>query len=129
MASAPAVRSVERMGFTDMAGAVATIVFAASHLPMLRKAIRTRDVRSYSLTNLALVNVANILYSFYVFTLPFGPIWALHSFYFVTAAIMFGLCLHVQRGSGRSRAGDADRGDLLVDGARGEERWRNHATR
>jgi uncharacterized protein with PQ loop repeat len=117
------------MGFTDMAGTVATIVFAASHLPMLRKAIRTRDVRSYSVTNLALVNVANILYSFYVFTLPLGPVWALHSFYFVTAAIMFGLCWHVQRRGGRGRAGAAHRGGPLVDGARGEERWAQHTTR
>ena len=51
---------------------------------MLRKALRTRDVSSYSLSSLVMINAANIVYSLYVFTLPvFGPIWALHTFYLV----------------------------------------------
>jgi hypothetical protein len=45
------------------AGSLATAVFAASTLPMLVKAHRTKDVRSYSLGNIALGNVGNVFYT------------------------------------------------------------------
>jgi uncharacterized protein with PQ loop repeat len=70
------------------AGAIATLVFAASVLPMLSKAARTKDLRSYSRSNLVLANVGNLIYSLYVFHLPPGPIWLLHSFYAGTSALM-----------------------------------------
>ena len=70
------------------AGAVATVVFAASALPMLGKARRTKDLASYSRANLVLANVGNLFYSVYVFHLPPGPIWLLHSFYVVSSALM-----------------------------------------
>ena len=70
------------------AGAIATIVFAASALPMLGKARRTKDLASYSRSNLVLANVGNLVYSLYVFSLPPGPIWLLHTFYAVTSALM-----------------------------------------
>jgi len=70
------------------AGTLATIVFAASALPMLGKAVRSRDLRSYSRTNLVLANVGNAVYSIYVFHLPPGPIWLLHTFYVVSSALM-----------------------------------------
>ena len=70
------------------AGSVATIVFALSMLPMLGKAARTRDLASYSHSNLVLANVGNAFYSLYVFHLPPGPIWLLHTFYAVTSALM-----------------------------------------
>lgn len=70
------------------AGAIATVTFALSALPMLGKALRTRDVSSYSRTNLVLANVGNLLYSVYVFDLPPGPIWLLHGFYLVSSALM-----------------------------------------
>jgi len=70
------------------AGTLATIVFAASALPMLGKAARSRDLRSYSRANLVLANVGNAVYSVYVFHLPPGPIWLLHSFYVVSSALM-----------------------------------------
>lgn len=70
------------------AGAVATVVFAASALPMLGKAMRTKDLRSYSRSNLVLANVGNLFYSVYVFHLPPGPIWLLHSFYLASSALM-----------------------------------------
>lgn len=85
------------MNVPMVAGTIATLVFALSNLPMLRKALRTRDVSSYSLSSLVMINAANGLYSMYVFTLPFGPIWALHTFYIVSCAIMLGLCLHQRR--------------------------------
>ena len=55
---------------------------------MLRKAARTRDLASYSLSYLAMTNLANIVHSLYVFSLPVGPIWILHAFYFVASALM-----------------------------------------
>ena len=80
-----------------VAGTVSTVVFAVSNLPMLRKALRTRDVSSYSLSSLAMINAANVVYSLYVFTLPVGPIWALHTFYLLSCAIMLVLCLRQRR--------------------------------
>jgi hypothetical protein len=70
------------------AGTVATVVFAASTLPMLGKALRTRDLSSYSRGHLVLANVGNLVYSVYVFHLPPGPIWLLHTFYATTSALM-----------------------------------------
>jgi uncharacterized protein with PQ loop repeat len=70
------------------AGTVATAVFAISTLPMLVKAHRTKDVGSYSLGNIALGNVGNLLYTVYVLHLPAGPIWALHTFHTVSTALM-----------------------------------------
>lgn len=83
-----------------VAGTIATVVFAVSNLPMLRKALRTRDVSSYSLPSIGMINGANIVYSLYVFTLPFGPIWGLHTFYVVSCAIMLVLCVRQRRMGG-----------------------------
>jgi hypothetical protein len=71
-----------------VAGSVATVVFAASTLPMLGKAARTKDLTSYSRGNLVLANAGNLVYSLYVFHLPPGPIWLLHTFYVATSALM-----------------------------------------
>jgi uncharacterized protein with PQ loop repeat len=94
-----------------IAGTVSTVVFAVSNLPMLRKALRTRDVSSYSLSSIVMINAANAVYSLYVFSLPFGPIWGLHTFYLVSCAIMLVLCIGARRAARRSRessAGDAE---------------------
>lgn len=74
-----------------LAGTLSSVVFVSSMLPMVVKAIRTRDLDSYSLGNLLLANLGNVVHSFYVFSLPMGPIWALHSFYVVTSAIMLSM--------------------------------------
>src|SRR5882757_8477215 len=71
-----------------IAGSVSTVIFATSYLPMLVKAVRTKDLSSYSRSTLLLTNVGNLVYSFYVFSLPAGPIWALHSFYLVSSLLM-----------------------------------------
>jgi len=71
-----------------VAGAVSTAIFVASALPMLMKAFRTKDLKSYSLPNIALSNVGNVIHSVYVYSLPPGPIWVLHSFYLVTTGLM-----------------------------------------
>ena len=64
------------------------MLFAVSTLPMLIKAARTKELNSYSRGNLVLANVGNAVHSIYVFQLPFGPIWALHSFYIVASGLM-----------------------------------------
>jgi uncharacterized protein with PQ loop repeat len=71
-----------------LAGAISTIVFVGSVLPMLTKAVRTRDLASYSLGNLLLANLGNVVHSIYVYSLPMGPIWALHGFYLLTSGFM-----------------------------------------
>lgn len=71
-----------------LAGMMSTTIFAWSALPMLVKAGRSKDLVSYSPGNLVLSNVGNLIHSVYVFSMPSGPIWVLHSFYTVTAALM-----------------------------------------
>jgi uncharacterized protein with PQ loop repeat len=76
-----------------IAGTISTTLFALSLVPMLLKAWRTKDLQSYSLDSMVLTNVANVVHSVYVFSLPPGPIWLLHSFYLVTSAVLLGLYL------------------------------------
>ena len=73
-----------------LAGAASTLIFAVSTLPMLVKAYRSKDLSSYSLGNIGLANLGNAVHSVYVYSLPPGPIWALHSFYLVSSALMLG---------------------------------------
>jgi hypothetical protein len=72
-----------------IAGTISTCIFAVSHVPMLARAFRTRDLRSYSPTNLGLVNLGNAFHWLYVQSLPLGPIWFLHGFYTVVSIVMF----------------------------------------
>lgn len=85
-----------------LAGMVSTIIFAASTLPMLLMAGRTRELSSYSAGNIGLANAGNVVYSIYVFDLPPGPIWLLHAFYLVSSGLM--LYWYVRYGRRRSRA-------------------------
>jgi uncharacterized protein with PQ loop repeat len=71
-----------------IAGIASTIIFAASTLPMLVKAYRTRDLSSYSLGNMLLANVGNVVHSVYVVSLPPGPVWVLHGFYLISTGLM-----------------------------------------
>ena len=83
-----AVHSVGVMDLAVLAGVLSTGLFAMSYLPMLVKAARTKDLSSYSLGNIAITNVGNAVHSVYVFSLPMGPIWFLHTFYLVASALM-----------------------------------------
>ena len=76
------------MDIAVLAGSVSTALFVGSYLPMLLKAFRTKDLDSYSRSNLVLASIGNALYSIYVFSLPLGPIWFLHSFYVLATALM-----------------------------------------
>ena len=71
-----------------IAGFISTALFALGNLPMLAKALRTKNLASYSLGNILLSNIGNIIYSIYVFQLPLGPIWFLHSFYLLSTGLM-----------------------------------------
>ena len=87
-----------------VAGAVSTAIFAASALPMLIKAFRTKDLKSYSLPNIALSNIGNVIHSMYVYSLPAGPIWVLHSFYLITTGLMLLMYLGYEPRSSRRTA-------------------------
>lgn len=92
MPDAPALRGsygrAVNISLPVLAGAISTTIFAASALPMLWKAHRSKDLSSYSLGNILLANAGNLVHSVYVFDLPMGPLWALHSFYLVSTALM-----------------------------------------
>ncbi|WP_205835179.1 hypothetical protein [Microbacterium salsuginis] len=85
------------MDLPMVAGAASTVLFAAANLPMVVKAVRTRDLRSYSGTALVVGNMGNVVYTFYVLSLPWGPIWVLHGFYLVSMGVMLGLFTVVRR--------------------------------
>ncbi|GAA1839812.1 hypothetical protein GCM10009836_18760 [Pseudonocardia ailaonensis] len=74
-----------------LAGALSTAMFAVSTMPMIVKALRTRDLSSYSGGNLILSNVGNLFYAVYVLSLPIGPAWALYGFNLVVSATMLAL--------------------------------------
>jgi hypothetical protein len=71
-----------------LAGMISTSIFTLSHIPMLIRAYRTKDLRSYSAANLVLANLGNAFHWLYIANLPFGPIWFLHSFYTLVAGTM-----------------------------------------
>ncbi len=71
-----------------VAGFISTALFALGTLPMLAKALRTKDLSSYSLGNMLMSNVGNIIYSLYVFRLPPGPVWFLHTYNLVSTGLM-----------------------------------------
>jgi hypothetical protein len=95
------------MDMAVLAGSLSTAVFVSSSLPMLAKAARTRDLDSYSRGQLVLANLGNALNSFYVFTLPIGPIWFLHVFNLVCTLLM--LSWHVRYAGHAERAISASR--------------------
>ncbi len=84
---------MENIQLDVLAGAISTFIFAAGNIPMLVKVLRTRDLRSYSLTNLILSNVGNLIHWLYVASLPLGPVWLLHGYFTVTTLLMLLLYL------------------------------------
>lgn len=57
---------METIQLQYIAGATSTAIFVSSNLPMLLKAIKTRDLKSYSLGHLVLSNLGNLIYWIYV---------------------------------------------------------------
>jgi hypothetical protein len=72
-------------------------MFVSSNFPMLFRAFKTQDLRSYSLTHIALSNLGNLIHWIYIASLPVGPIWFLHGFFTVTTALMLLCYLRYQR--------------------------------
>lgn len=89
-----------------LAGSASTTLFVVSYLPMLIRAVRTRDLRSYSRSSLVIANVGNVVQAGYIISLPAGPLWFLHGFYLVASALMLGL--HVRHGAPPSQLEPAD---------------------
>ena len=81
------------MNAVTVAGVISTLLFLGSNLPMVVRAARTRDLRSYSRGNLVMTNIGNAVYTVYVLSLPAGPIWLLHLVY--TAVSAFMLLVHI----------------------------------
>lgn len=71
-----------------LAGLISSFIFMLSQLPMLYKAVKTKDMKSYSLMNLMLAMFGDLLYWVYLMDLPVGPVWMLHSFDTVCSVIM-----------------------------------------
>lgn len=82
-----------------VAGAISTVIFALSTFPMLYKAGKSKELGSYSLGNIPLSNLGNLVHSIYIFSMPMGPIWLLHSFYLVTTALMLIWYLRYESGT------------------------------
>lgn len=79
---------MDRQNISLVAGIISSNVFAIGYLPMLIRAFRTKDLRSYSVSNLLLSNLGNMIHWLYIINLPFGPIWFLHTFYTLVTAMM-----------------------------------------
>jgi uncharacterized protein with PQ loop repeat len=79
---------METQNFQIIAGSISTLLFITANVPMLLKVFKTKNLRSYSFSNMVLVNVGNIAHWLYISSLPLGPIWLLHSFYTLTSAVM-----------------------------------------
>ena len=71
-----------------VAGLASTVVFALSTLPMVARAIQTKEMASYSRGHLVMTNIGNAIHTAYVVSLPVGPVWVLHTFHVVVSAAM-----------------------------------------
>jgi len=81
-----------------VAGTVSSVMFVAGTFPMLFKSFTTKDLGSYSLGNIALSNLGNLIHWVYIASLPLGPIWFLHGFFTITTALMLIGYLRYARG-------------------------------
>ena len=82
---------MEREMVEMVAGFGSSAIFILSNFPMVAKAWRKRDLRSYSIGQILLANLGNLLYWLYIVGLPVGPIWFLHGFNTAVALIMLTL--------------------------------------
>ena len=96
--------------FALFAGSAAAGIFMISQLPMLIKACRTKNLSSYSLANIGLANVGNVLYAVYVCQVPLGPVWAVHGFNLTTSGVMLTMYLRYGRTRRLEHSGTAARG-------------------
>jgi uncharacterized protein with PQ loop repeat len=85
-------------GLQLFSGSLSSILFMVGTLPMVVKAFKTRNLKSYSLGNILLSNFGNFIYWIYQVSLPFGPTWFLHSFNTITTFLMLILYLRHEKG-------------------------------
>ncbi len=86
-----------------LAGFASAAIFASSKVPMLTKAIKTRDLHSYSLSHIGLSASGNLINWLYVVSLPLGPIWLLQGLFTFADLVMLGCYLVFER-RGKSQA-------------------------
>jgi hypothetical protein len=79
---------MDSINLHTLAGFLSTAIFITGTVPMLVKAAKTQDLKSYSFSHIALSNMGNLVHWVYVIHLPFGPIWFLHGFYTVATLCM-----------------------------------------
>lgn len=79
-----------------IAGFGSSLIFILSNFPMVAKAVRTRNLKSYSLSQILMANGGNLLYWLYVAGLPIGPIWFLHGFNTAVTALMLTLYIRFE---------------------------------
>ena len=84
-----------------MAGSISSLLFISANVPMLLKAFRAKNMRSYSLSNILLNNIGNLIYWLYISSLPIGPIWVMHTFYTATSVLMLAWYLRYEYPAGK----------------------------
>ncbi len=90
-----------------LAGFASTAIFASSKVPMLAKALRTRDLHSYSIGHMGLSATGNLTYWIYVVSLPVGPIWLLQGFFTLADLLMLSFYfVYEPRGASRPSRSD-----------------------
>jgi uncharacterized protein with PQ loop repeat len=70
------------------AGFTSTTLFVTANLPRLLKAYKRKDLKSYSFGHILLGSFGNLIYWFYVVSLPFGPVWILQGFFTLSSVLL-----------------------------------------
>ena len=107
--------------FPVLAGLMSTTLFVASYLPMLYRAVTTRDLGPPTAGRVWCWPTSATSFSRSTsYSLPTGPIWFLHGFYLGASALMLGLHLrHIGMDSASGRAADTDDRDVGAVGVLG----------
>lgn len=84
------------------AGFTSTTIFVTGNLPMLLKAYKTKNLKSYSLGHITMGTLGNLVYWMYIASLPFGPVWILQGFFTLSSTLMLFWYLRYEKGWGRS---------------------------
>jgi hypothetical protein len=80
------------------AGFTSTAMFVTGNLPMLLKAYKTKNLKSYSLGHIVLGTLGNLTYWLYIASLPFGPVWILQGFFTLSSLLMLFGYLRYEKG-------------------------------
>jgi len=82
---------------STIAGTIASLIFVISTIPSLTRVYRTRNGDSYSLASLWMATIGNTLPWVYVLSLPPGPLYALHTWNTLSAALLLVWCVRYRR--------------------------------